>query len=251
MFASPLKICTLLLAETLERITKMTVHKHHAHGHRAAGATQPTPAPTPAYIRGIDVSHHNIVDAFHHHKHHIVKPIDWGKVKADGYTFAFTKSSEGMGTDWTFSTNWAAMKSAGLLRGAFHFGRPGKDAVKQAKWFHKIVQPASGDLLLALDLEVTDGKSPTQVWDWAKAFLDEIQSLTGQPAIFYSYGPFIMKEMGNPTDNRNCPLWLAAYVHNPAKYVPRAWKDWTIWQWGQMKHLICSRKKTKNYPSNR
>lgn len=214
----------------------MTVHKHHRPGHRGAIAhPAPAPAVTPAYIKGIDVSHHNAVEAIRHHKKVVVKPIDWSQVKGAGFTFAFAKSSEGTGHDNTFSTNWTAMKTAGLIRGAFHFGRPGKDAVKQAKYFYNLVQPTHGDLRLALDIETNDGKSPTEVWKWTVAFLDEIEKLTGVPAIFYSYGPFIMKEMGNPTDNRNCPLWLAAYVHNPAKYVPRAWTDWTIWQWAQMK----------------
>ena len=94
--------------------------------------------------------------------------IDWNKVKADGVTFAFAKSSEGMGQDWSFSANWAAMKSAGVMRGAFHFGRPGKDAVDQAKSFYDVVQPTKGDLRLALDLEVTDGKKPKEVWKWGR-----------------------------------------------------------------------------------
>jgi lysozyme len=189
------------------------------------------------YLRGIDVSHHNIVENKIHHKHHLVQGIDWTQVKASGVTFAFTKASEGLGMDWTFPIEWPAIKAAGLIRGAFHFGRANKDAVAQAKYFYNLVKPASGDLHLALDLEKDDGKSPSELRAWAKAFLDEIERLTGKPAIFYSFGPFIMDDMGNPRDNWNCPLWLAAYVPEGrlSKYMPRAWTDWTFWQWAQMK----------------
>jgi GH25 family lysozyme M1 (1,4-beta-N-acetylmuramidase) len=145
-------------------------------------------------------------------------------------TFAFTKATDGLHTtDKTFSTNWIAMKTAGLIRGAYHFAHPRHDAVDQATRFFKVVQPTSGDLQLVLDLEVNDGKKPAAVWAWAQAFLAEIERLSGRPAIFYSYGPFWKEQMGNPKDNLNCPLWLADYRHTA--HVPHAWTDWTFWQY--------------------
>src|SRR5262245_21247284 len=59
--------------------------------------------------------------------------INWQSVKDSGKTFAFCKATEG--TDYVdpkFSFNWPAMNSVGLIRGAYHFGRPGSDPVAQA-----------------------------------------------------------------------------------------------------------------------
>src|SRR5262249_39837308 len=66
-------------------------------------------------IQGIDASHWQ-------------GSINWTSVKNSGKTFAFYKATEGTTyTDPTFAANWAAIKNAGLIRGAYHFGHPGSD----------------------------------------------------------------------------------------------------------------------------
>jgi lysozyme len=73
-------------------------------------------------ILGIDVSNNN-------------PPIDWLKVaKTNQVTFAFAKASEGVTfKDAEFATNWAGMKSAGIIRGAYHFFRPIKSVDEQVQ----------------------------------------------------------------------------------------------------------------------
>ena len=78
------------------------------------------------------------------------------------------------------------MKEAGLIRGAYHFGRPGSDAVTQANFFVDTVRPMSGDLQLVLDLEQTDGKTPAQIWAWTQMFCARVKTRTGRPAIIYT-----------------------------------------------------------------
>jgi lysozyme len=181
------------------------------------GAHHPPHAAKHTYLKGVDV---------HHGDGH----VNWSKVKAAGVSFAFAKATEGKTyTDPRFSANWADMKAAGLVRGAYHYARPEKDAVAQAQRFYDVVQPTHGDLPLVLDLEKSFGKKPADVWQWAQDFLAKIESLTGQPAIFYSYGYYWHDDMGNPTDNLDCPLWLADYRSHPQ--VPKAWKTWTFWQY--------------------
>jgi lysozyme len=205
-----------------------TQHRHRDHRPRQHGAVHHThpaaPAVTPTYLRGIDVSHHN-------------GTVDWNQVRAAGMTFALAKATDGKArhADHTFSANWAGIKAAGLIRGAWHFAHPGlkPDAAAEAKKFFKVVQPTHGDLPLILDLEKSDDLKPAAVWAWAKAFLAEVEALTGRPGIFYSYASFWIEDMGNPKDNLNCPLWLAAYVHHKPR-IPRAWTDWTFWQYAQM-----------------
>ena len=73
----------------------------------------PGPAPTdPVRFRGIDVSHYQ-------------GDVDWAAVRAAGYTFAFTKATEGTDeVDPMFAANWAGIDSAGMTRGAYHFFDP-------------------------------------------------------------------------------------------------------------------------------
>jgi GH25 family lysozyme M1 (1,4-beta-N-acetylmuramidase) len=164
--------------------------------------------------------------------------VNWTKVKNAGLTFAFDKATEG--TTYTnpyFASNWAKMNSAGIIRGAYHYGHPSVDAVAQADFFINTVQPVSGDLQMTLDIEVTDGQTPSQVWSWIQAFIAEISSRTGRPGIIYTGFYFWRDSVGNPTNNLNCPLWLAAYVSNPSAYVPPAWSTYSFWQYTDTGHV--------------
>lgn len=180
----------------------------------------PPAASAQTQLNGIDVSNYQ-------------GTINWASVKNAGYSFAFAKATEGHTyKDPPFAANWAGMKAAGLIRGAYHYGHPGTEPIGQADFFVNTVRPVSGDLQLVLDLEATDGKSPAQVWAWTQLFCNRIKSRTGRPAIIYTGFYFWRDNVGNPSNNLNCPLWLAAYVSNPATYVPKpAWGTWTFWQY--------------------
>jgi GH25 family lysozyme M1 (1,4-beta-N-acetylmuramidase) len=185
----------------------------------AGSAATLTPAAGTDYaIQGIDVASYQGYP-------------NWTSVKSSGKTFAFTKATEGTGyTNPYFATNWARIKAAGLIRGAYHFGHPSIDPVTQANFFCNVVQPTHGDLQMALDIEVTDGKSPTQVRSWIVSFINQIKVRTGRPGIIYT-GFYFWRDSAGNGSNLNCPLWLAAYVSNPAPYVPAAWGTFSFWQY--------------------
>jgi lysozyme len=191
-----------------------------AGGAVAAGVGAAVLASGPDYpVQGIDVSHWQ-------------GNIDWFSVANSGIAFAFAKATEGLTyMDPQFDTNWANMQAAGIIRGAYHFGHPGSDPIAQADFFLNTVQPVSGDLQMMLDLEVTDGQTPAQVWNWTQAFIGEIQAQTGAPGIIYTGFYFWRDRVGNPLNNLNCPFFLAAYVSNPDPYVPPAWSTWSFWQY--------------------
>jgi lysozyme len=156
---------------------------------------------------------------------------DWTAVKNSGKTFVFNKATEG--TTYTnpyFATNWSRIKSAGLIRCAYHYGRPSTDPVAQANYFCNVVAPTSGDLQMMLDIEVTDGKSPSQVRSWIVAFINQIKARTGRPGIIYT-GFYFWRDSAGNGSNLDCPLNLAAYVTNPSAYVPAAWPFYTFWQY--------------------
>ncbi len=171
-----------------------------------------------AQLHGIDVSSYQ-------------GNVNWVSVKNAGYSFAFAKATEGTTyTDPYFAHNWYYMQQANIIRGAYHFGHPGSDPIAQARFFVTQVGNRSGAMQLVLDLETTDGRTPAQVWAWTQSFMGEIKTLTGKPGIIYTGYYFWRDSVGNPTNNLNCPLWIAAYgVSSPL--VPPAWSTWSFWQY--------------------
>jgi GH25 family lysozyme M1 (1,4-beta-N-acetylmuramidase) len=83
---------------------------------------------------------------------------------------------------------------------------------------------------MTLDIEVTDGKTSSQVRSWIVSFINRIKTRTGRPGIIYT-GFYFWRDSAGNGSNLNCPLWLAAYVSNPANYVPAAWSTWSFWQY--------------------
>src|SRR5512143_4019056 len=100
--------------------------------------------------------------------------IDWPKVRATGQRFVFVKATEGDSyQDPTFDDNWFGAKSAGLLRGAYHFFHCNIDAKKQAdafiNYFKSFNDP--GELPPVLDLETNDNIKKDKIIPAVKIWL--------------------------------------------------------------------------------
>jgi lysozyme len=166
-------------------------------------------------IKGIDVSRYQ-------------GTIDWKKVKADGIRFAFIKATEGTTlVDPYFSVNWEGAEAHGVVRGAYHFFRPGLDGTVQAEHFLQRIQWAKGDLPPVLDLEVTDGVGAEVIRREALEWLTLVEKRTGRKPIVYTL-PHYAKSYLNGKFGR-FPLWVVDL--NP--FFPRGhdnWKTWTFWQ---------------------
>jgi len=169
--------------------------------------------------------------------------IDWPKVRATGQRFVVAKSTEGITyKDPTFDDNWFGAKSAGLLRGAYHFFRCNVDAKKQADYFIDYVKTVkdNGELPPVLDLETNDGASKDKIVAGAKIWLDRVEAAFGKKPIIYSGQYFLQDYLvvaggGPPAWAKDYPLWLAQY---PNQYIegmkptlPRGWFSYTIWQY--------------------
>lgn len=164
---------------------------------------------------GIDVSHFQAT-------------VNWQMVKTSGISFAFTKATEGTGeVDPLFTTNWGAMKEAGILRGAYHFFRPEQDAAQQASHFAQTVQLESGDLPPVIDLEVNDSVDNATLVEGVKTWLQVVEQQTGRTPMIYTNHPFWNQYM---TDQFGVyPLWIAEYgVQHPI--IPKGWTRWNFWQ---------------------
>ena len=185
-----------------------------------------------ATVPGIDVSYWNA-------------GIDWPKVRATGQRYVFIKASESTSyKDPTFDDNWLGARSAGLLRGAYHFFRCNADAKKQADTFIDYVKSFNddGELQPVLDLETHDGQRRDKIIPAAKTWLDRVEAAFDKKPIIYS-GRYFLQDYfsesngGPPLWAKDHPLWLAQY---PNQYVPgmepvlpRGWFKWMFWQYSE------------------
>lgn len=169
--------------------------------------------------------------------------IDWPKVRATGQRYVFVKATEGdFYSDPTFDDNWAGAKSAGLLRGAYHFFRCNVDPKKQAARFIDYVKSVndSGELPPVLDLESSDGQTKDKIIARAKIWLDAVEKAFKKKPIIYS-GQFFLQDFfseaggGPPAWAKDYLLWLAQYPNQyapgMAPALPRGWFKWGFWQY--------------------
>src|SRR5215208_4599287 len=185
-----------------------------------------------ATVPGIDVSYWD-------------SGIDWPKVRATGQRYVFIKATEGDSyADPTFDDNWRGAKSAGLLRGAYHFFRCNVDPKKQATKFIDYVKTMNdnGELPAVLDLETNDGQRNEKIIARARTWLDLVEAAFGKKPIIYS-GQYFLQDYfseaggGPPAWAKDYPLWLAQYPnqYTPGMqpFLPRGWFRWTFWQYSE------------------
>jgi lysozyme len=188
------------------------------------------------YVRGIDVSRYQ-------------PKVDWVKVKAAGIAFAVPKASQSNWSDVLFASHWAGAKSAGLLRGAYHFFVPDMDPLKQAAAYLKALGSDPGELPPVLDVEAKTTNAAQLAKD-AEKWLAEVEKQLGKRAILYTaawYWNSTMLIGGKyPAWASERPLWVAAYpvkdgtptVEQIAqgKYkplLPKGWDKWAFWQYSE------------------
>ncbi|MFZ6743972.1 glycoside hydrolase family 25 protein [Undibacterium sp. JH2W] len=170
-----------------------------------------------ATVQGIDVSHYQ-------------GTVNWTAVKNAGIGYAFAKATDGNTyVDTQFQTNWAGIKAAGLLRGAYHFYESNDDPVTQANNFIKTVGSlATGDLPPVIDIEAYKGDfgSTTLVAN-VQTWLNTVEQALGCTPMIYT-GPSFWNQYMNNSFSRYA-LWVAQYGVTQPK-LPNGWSKWTFWQ---------------------
>jgi lysozyme len=181
----------------------------------AATPERVTASPSPTLVHGIDVSHDQ-------------SDVNWTAVRAAGITFAFAKATEGMhDIDPRFTTNWPAMRGAGLVRGAYHFFTAAEDGAAQAAHFLATVSLQPGDLPPVLDVEQASGVTPVELIARVRAWLSVVEQRTGRVPIIYTNHSFWNAQMD--ASFARYPLWVAEYGVT-APRLPEGWPTWTFWQ---------------------
>jgi len=176
-------------------------------------------------VKGIDVSH-------------LQNVVDWARVAAAGVQFCYVKATEGEGLkDVRFPENWDGAQAAGLIRGAYHFFRPGKDAEAQAESFlHVVPSLSAGDLPPVLDVEVA-GPSSASILDGIQTWVEAVENVLGRQPIIYTYPSFWTQSLGGSTRFSGYLLWVAHYTFKAAPTLPRGFNDYVLWQFSEQGHI--------------
>jgi len=178
-------------------------------------------------VLGIDVSHHQ-------------DNIDWRLVANDGKIFAFAKATEGYTyDDPNFQTYMVNGTNSGIIMGAYHFARPDNNsALDEANHFVNIAKNYIGNNFLPPVLDLEDPNSYThldqlytssQLTEWVKTWLDEVQNQTGVQPILYlnsNYANFLDSSLNE------YQLWIAKPGTEPDT-DPDDIGNWNNWAFKQ------------------
>ena len=176
-----------------------------------------TVTPGPSHVEGIDVSHFQ-------------GTINWASQKAMGRMFGVASVGDGTYEDPTFATNWAAMKAAGVIRGAYQFFEPAGDPIVQADiLIQKVGKLGDGDLPATIDVEVTGGQSAATIAAKVGTWLARVEAGTGRKPMIYT-GPYFWQGNVASLAYGGYPLWIADYGV-PKPQVPAPWSNYKIWQY--------------------
>jgi lysozyme len=171
-------------------------------------------------VHGIDVSRHQ-------------STIDWKQadsMRSGGkeISFAFIKATEGITRkDPHFNRNWQEIKKTNILRGAYHFYYPSRDAEKQATNFISHVKLSKGDLPPVVDIEHSNGKTKKEICKGLQTFLDKIEKKYGVKPIVYTNHAFYTRYLKGSFDNY--PLWISFYT-DKSNFDRMCNYPWLIWQ---------------------
>lgn len=196
-----------------------------------ADSAVPPPVP-PAYLNGVDISQAQT-------------RLDWDVLKANGYSFALIRASQGtatsrpVGVDIRFHDHINAALAAGFRVGVYHNHLPDADGAKQAEFYYATIAPYLERLSFppAVDVETDNGFSKRRITDTLYALVRTLEPLIAQQAMVYTspgfWDEYLLSDYDAYFAQRS--LWVAHWGDMAAPLLPRPWrnagKSWTVWQW--------------------
>ncbi|MFJ4898396.1 GH25 family lysozyme [Streptomyces sp. NPDC088727] len=164
--------------------------------------------------------------------------INWTSVRGAGIEFAWMKATEGTTyKDPTFSTNYLGAYNAGVIRGAYHYGRPDvSGGAAQANFFADNGGAWSRDNLTlpgVLDIEGTCyGKTPAAMQSWILNFYNTYKARTGRDVVIYTSPSWWNSCTGGWSGmSARSPLWVAHWTSAGSPSIPTGFPFWTVWQY--------------------
>ena len=161
--------------------------------------------------------------------------IGWQSVAGAGISFAYIRAADGSATpDVDFQTNWNGARAVGIAPGAYLYFHPGQDPGAQAALLIQQLQSVNfvrGDLVPAIDVEITEGLPPATIVSNLGAVVNIVRSSIGVlPAIYASpsWWDANVQSSGFTAD----PLWVACWCGGGPSLPANNWGGygWRAWQ---------------------
>ena len=157
---------------------------------------------------------------------------DFRLVRASNILAVIHKASEGdFYADPKCAERRSQAEAAGLLWGAYHFGKGDASGAQQAAFFLESSRPGP-KTLLALDIEPNEGDpSNSMTLEQAEAFVQAVASATGRLPLVYVHPTWANGRITPNSILARCGLWVVDYHESPE--IPRAWatSGWRLWQY--------------------
>jgi len=161
--------------------------------------------------------------------------IDWRTAGQNGVNFAFIKATEGGDhLDENFQQNWADARSAGVLRGAYHFYYFCRTAAEQANWFINNVPRDEKALPPVLDMEWNHMSrtcrlrpNPAKVRSEMRVYLARVTKHYGKRPVIYVTPNFYKENQLWRVEGYH--FWLRTVAGHPTEVYPG--RPWTFWQY--------------------
>jgi lysozyme len=157
--------------------------------------------------------------------------IEWRQVADAGYRHAAIKATEGTShVDGRLKHNADHARDAGVHASLYHYAHPSESPRREARHFLDVAFDLVeiGDPAPVLDLEIAEGLSPHQLWQWQHAWGEIVGQAFGTTTILYTYSAFLFDSIWLPRRHR--PIWGADYGHVPASTLA----EWHAWQYSSV-----------------
>lgn len=163
--------------------------------------------------------------------------IQWAGVASSGISFAYIRAGDHTVKDGDFQQNWDGAVANGITPGAYLYFHPGDDPSLQAALLIQQLQTVTfgtGSIVPALDVETTDGLSPSQIAANLATAVNYVYSQLGVlPAIYAS--PSWWDGNVQSSAFTADPLWVANWCGScTVPGVPAGnWGGfgWQVWQY--------------------
>jgi lysozyme len=171
-------------------------------------------------ILGIDISHYQ-------------GKVNWKQfertLKDRKIEFFIIRATMGDDQDKLFASNWEALDTMNIARGAYHYYRPNQSSTEQAENFIKQVKLKKGDFRPILDIEKQSTiQSRERLRDGIRNWLTIVENHYGMKPIIYT-GDAFFEHVLEGHGFEDYPLWVANY--NPIM-EPKS-DYWVIWQFSE------------------
>lgn len=173
------------------------------------------------FIKGIDISHYQ-------------RKINWAELtKENKLDFVFIKATESVNyKDSLFQKHWKNADKVGIIKGAYHFFRPGVSVEWQIKNFTQQVTLEKGDLPPVLDVEDVKNVTMPQLIDRVGKWLMFVEEHYGVRPIIYASLDLYQKHLKPAFPDHL--VWIARYN----KIKPPTTLQWKFWQYNDQNKIV-------------